>query len=240
MHKSGGKIVLWGLVIGALVFTAIRTIHFLQMTFPPDQQYVAYIGLLMFDAGVLAWLYYATNSAEGAQQRAIAYGMIFVCAAGVSTTTVMDMTMVAQANGLYHAPVGWFTVGLWAVIIVIIANFMAGICVHLTDPKQRQKMEVQHVQDEIHNLTLQKIREQKDTIAPRIASQVAQHWADQTVLQMTGHLTAPRALPAPDAVSLAQTNYIDTDVRTSESVEVAQNTGPIQKLPKHPKDCYCT
>ncbi len=145
MHKQGGKIVLWGIIIGMLAYTAIRTIHFLQLTLPADQQYVAYIGLIAFDVGVLAWFYYAISAAEGATQRAIAYGMIFVCATGVCTTTVMDMTLGASRNGLYAVPPQWFTVGLWAVILVIITNFIAGICVHLNDPEQKKRMEIQQI-----------------------------------------------------------------------------------------------
>lgn len=188
LHKSGGKMVLWAIILGSLVFTAIRTIHFLQATFPPSQQYVAYIGLAMFDVGILGWLYYAMRSAEGASQRAIAYGMIFVCMAGVCVTTVMDMTLVSQQNGYIKVPEQWFWLGLWSVIIVIICNVVAGILVHLTDPEQRKRMEIQHVRDEIHALTIDRIRQQKDTIAPVIAQRTADHWADQTVAQMTGHI----------------------------------------------------
>ena len=111
MNRLGGKIILWGIVLGMLVFTAIRTLHFLMQTFPPDQQYVAFLALAAFDIGVLAWLYFATNSAEGAAQRTVSYGMIFVCAAGVIITTVGDMVNVSAQNHLTNAPGWWFTAG---------------------------------------------------------------------------------------------------------------------------------
>src|SRR6266516_1836036 len=117
MNKIGGKIILWGLIIALLIFTAIRTLHFLQLTFPADLQYVAYLGLAAFDIGILGWLYFAMHSAEGEAQRTVSYGMIFVCTAGVVITTIADMIIVSSQNGLTKLPPQWGTIGLWGVSI---------------------------------------------------------------------------------------------------------------------------
>src|ERR1700736_1459057 len=87
MNRVGGKIILWLLILALIIFTAIRTLHFLQLTFPPELAYVAYLGLAAFDIGILGWFYFATQSAEGVGQRTVAYGMIFVCMVGVVITT---------------------------------------------------------------------------------------------------------------------------------------------------------
>ena len=100
LHSAGAKVILWFLILAMLGFTVTRTLHFLIQTFPPDQAYVAYLALAAFDIGVLGWLYYATNSAEGTGQRVVGYGMIFVCAAGVIITTIADMLMVSAENGV--------------------------------------------------------------------------------------------------------------------------------------------
>ncbi len=188
MNKTGAKIVLWLLIIGMLVFTAVRTVHFLQLTFPPDQRYVAYIGLVAFDVGVLGWFYFATAGATGAAQRAVAYGMIFVCAAGVIATTVADMTLVSASNGLSKLPQDVGTIGLWAVIIVICLNFLAGIIAHLVDPKHLQQMKEEHLRDRIIAATHEHMAQQTDTIAPQIAAKTAQHWADSITAELTGKL----------------------------------------------------
>ncbi len=203
MNRVGGKIILWGLILGMLAFTAIRTIHFLQLTFPPDQRYVAYLGLVAFDVGVLGWFYYATHSAEGAAQRAVAYGMIFVCCAGVIATTIADMTIVSSENGLAKIPPDVGILGLWAVIIVIVLNFLAGIIVHLVDPNHQKHFEMQNAKDVIHSTTMQHIRQQAHTIAPQIATQVAQYWATQVTAEMTGQLPGIKQMPqlAPPTVN---------------------------------------
>src|SRR5258708_35551899 len=104
MNRIGGKIILWLLILSLIVFTAIRTLHFLELTFPPDLGYVAYLGLAAFDIGILGWFYFATQSAEGAGQSAIAYGMIFVCMTGVVFNTYADVVIVSGQKWLTKYP----------------------------------------------------------------------------------------------------------------------------------------
>src|SRR5205085_10733822 len=127
------------------------------------------------------WFYYATHSAEGAAQRAIAYGMIFICMAGVCITTVADMVLVSSQNGLTKLPPQWGTIGLWGVIIVIIMNVAAGILVHLVDPKHQQHMAKEGAKDKIHALVISEIHARAQEIAPGVAAQTADFWVRQTV-----------------------------------------------------------
>lgn len=208
LNFNGGKIILWGLILTMLVFTAVRTLHFLQLTFPPDQQYVAYLALAAFDVGILGWFYYATHSAEGAAQRTVAYGMIFICMAGVCITTIADMVLVSSENGLTKLPPQWGTIGLWGVIIVIIANVAAGIIVHLVDPKHQQHMARESAKDKIHALVVSEIHQKAQEIAPHVAQQAAAYWVNQTMHEFLGHIPgakAPQQLPSPQPpVQLSQ------------------------------------
>jgi hypothetical protein len=211
MNHIGGKIILWGLILAMLVFTAIRTLHFLQLTFPPDQQYVAYLALAAFDVGILGWFYYATQSAEGVYQRVIAYGMIFICMAGVCLTTIADMILVSSENGLTKLPPQWGTIGVWGVIIVIILNVVSGILVHLADPVHLQHMAKESAKDKIHALVVTEIHNRAQEIAPQVAQQAAQYWVNQTVHEFLGHIPGakqPAQLPQPQTtvqpVSMAQ------------------------------------
>src|SRR5712692_7214486 len=198
-NGTGAKIILWALIVAMLTFTAVRTIHFLYLTFPPGEQYVAYIGLAAFDVGVLGWFYYATQAVTGAAQRAVAYGMIFVCAAGVSATTVADMTLVSHANGLSQLPQDIGTIGLWAVIIVICTNFLAGIVAHLVDPKHLQHMKEENLRDRIIAATHEHMAQQTDRIAPMIAARLAQHWTNTITAELIGKLPEP-GLPSPKVI----------------------------------------
>jgi hypothetical protein len=185
--KTGAKWILWGVIVGLLVFTAIRTVHFLQKTFPPDQQSVAYLALVAFDVGVLAWLFFASKAAEGNGQRTVSYGMIFVCGAGVLAATAADMLMVSKDNGITDKiPPDIAIIAIWAVIIVICANVAAGILVHLLDPEHQRHMAQERARDKIHASIIANIESEADDVAPRIAAAVRQHWSVQIVNEMTG------------------------------------------------------
>jgi hypothetical protein len=229
VNKVGGKFVLWLIIIGMLVFTAIRTVHFLQLTFPPDEQYVAYLGLAAFDVGVLAWFYFATSSAEGAAQRWVAYAMIAVCTGGVLATTVADMTIVSHENGLSRLPQDMGTLGLWAVIIVIVLNVAAGILAHLLDSAHQKHFEMQNAKDIIHTTTMQHIKQQAHTIAPQIAAQVSQYWASQVAAEMTGQIPGaqPLQIAPPSSSNVVQGSGVA--LPQTEPVQQQQN-GVLARL----------
>jgi hypothetical protein len=205
LHRAASKLILWGIVISMLIFTATRTMHFLMLTIPVDQQYTAYLALAAFDIGVLAWLYYATNAAEGTGQRVVAYGMIFVCSGGVLATTFADMQMGAAANGLTPAvDPNMATTALWAVMIVIALNFFGGVMTHLLDPKHMKHLSVEGAKDRILTASLTAIDERAGEVAPRIAAAMAEHWERQILIEMVGSLPvqiagsrAALALPSP-------------------------------------------
>src|SRR5207248_1150298 len=82
-------------------------------------------------------------------------------------------------------------------ILVVILNVIAGIVVHLVDPKHQRHLAQEEARDSIHKATLASIRKKAGEIAPRIAVQVTQAWEDEVMREMTGHLPVRTALPAP-------------------------------------------
>src|SRR5579871_5501857 len=189
LHSAGSKVVLWLLILAMLGFTITRTLHFLVQTFPPDQAYVAYLALAAFDIGVLGWLYYAMNAAQGTGQRVVGYGMIFVCASGVIVTTIADMLMVSAKNGVTaKMPPDMATAALWAVMIVIALNFFAGILVHLVDPTHMKHMEIENVKSSFQSATLQAIKKRAAAMAPLVAERASAHWEDEMLTELLGHI----------------------------------------------------
>src|SRR5260370_34390178 len=191
-----GILVLGLMVFALLIYTATRTLHFLQMTFPPDMQYVAYLALVAFDGGIIGWTIYATTASEGAPQRAIASSMIFVCTVGVIMAVIADTTLSSQSNGLTKAPANIATIGMWAAIIVIVLNVVAGICAHLFSPSHMRKFELESVHDEIHQLTIDHIKARARDIMPQLAAENAEHWVRQTMQEVVGTLPHKQIPPA--------------------------------------------
>lgn len=183
-----GTIVLGGLILALLIFTASRTVHFLQMTFPPDFSYIAYLALAAFDGGMIGWAIFATSSAEGAIQRGLAYTMIGICLIGVVLTTVADTIISSGANGLTKIPPYMTTVGVWGSLAVIVLNVVAGVVTHLVSPSHMRKFELESIHDQIHQVTMQHIKESATRIAPQIAREQADYWVRQTIQDSIGGL----------------------------------------------------
>jgi hypothetical protein len=234
LNKVGGKIVLWLLILSMLGYTVVRSLHFLQQTLPPDQQYVAFLALAAFDLGVLGWLYYAMHSASGVNQRVIAYGMVFVCCGGVIVTTISDMLIVSDKNGMIaKMPPYTATVALWTVMAVIALNFLAGILTHLVDTKHVKHMAVESARDQITAASLAAIVAKAAEIAPQIAERVAFEWQNDIIREMVGHLPA---MAAQMAVLPAADKIVQGSISPAPAVPGAQQperkTEPLQNAPE--------
>lgn len=171
-------LVLWLLILGLLIFTGIRTVHFLQMTFPPDQGYMAYVGLAAFDIGVLLWFLFGKYGARG-WQRAIAYLMIFICLLGVCICTYADTMVVSAQNGMVTLPPGTADMALRGIIAIILTNVVAGIGAHIADPDHLRQWAIESAKDRIEDQTLKAISQQAVLIAPDVAEKQALAWSNE-------------------------------------------------------------
>ncbi len=192
MGKVVAQILLWGLILSLLAFTAIRTLHFLGLTFPADQSYMSWLGLAAFDGGVLLWFFFATRAATGHWQTGLSYLMIAVCMLGVVICTVADMLLVSSGNGLVHLPPNTAIVALYGVIAVIVINVVAGTVVHLLSPAHMQHMAEERARARIQTRVLQNIEGRADAIADDIAERLGAEWEQQAYRNMTGLLPSPK------------------------------------------------
>jgi len=229
-----GILVLGLMVLALLIYTATRTLHFLQMMFPPDMQYVAYLALVAFDVGILGWTLFATTAAEGAPQRAISYAMIFVCVVGVVVATIADTALVSQQNGITKAPPNIATIGMWGSIIVIVLNVVAGICAHLFSPSHMRKFELESVHDEIHQLTIDHIKSRARDIMPQLAAENAEHWVRQTMSEVVGTLphNANQQLPLARVVESDAPKSVAQAASRTHTVDPHQVRPQVDAEPK--------
>lgn len=200
MGRVVAQILLWGLILSLLIFTAVRTLHFLGLTFPPDQGYMPWLGLAAFDGGVLLWFFFATQAASGKWQRGLAYLMIAVCMAGVIICTVADMLLVSAANGLVKLPAGTGDQALRGVIAVIIINVVAGVVVHLVSPDHLLKMAEEEAKGQIQEQALKNIKGRAITVAPEWSDKIGEQWQAEMYNQLL--------LPSPNKNKVSITDYI--------------------------------
>lgn len=223
-------IILGCLILALLIYTATRTIHFLQMTFPPSMSYVAYLALAAFDGGIIGWTIFATFGSEGPAQRAIAYLMIFICAIGVILTTVADTLIVSQDNHLTKAPPDIATVGLWGSIAIIVLNVLAGITVHLASPHHIRKWQMETMRDDVYRAAMKHTKTKVSEQIPALAQGMANFEIQRLAQELVGHL--PPAAP-PQTRQIESARIVDSPrLAPAKAAHVRQKIDPHKVKPQ--------
>ena len=147
LKRTGSKIV-FGLISAViLTWTAYLTTSFLSMVLPASFWIVPYLGLVVFDGGMIGWLTVYLYMAEGAMQRAIALGLTLFNLLGVGLMTIAEIVLGGQT--LTAAPEMLGTVAIWAVGIWTFVNVAGIIAFHLSSPDARIAAAIQDEKDAV-------------------------------------------------------------------------------------------
>lgn len=185
-------LVLWGVILSLLGYTAARTLDFLSLSFGPTQQVMPWLGLAAFDGGSLGWYIFFKYSARG-WQRGFSFLMVFVCLSGVCICTYADTFMVASHNGLVTLPIGIANNALVGTVVIILVNVVMCFITHMVHPEAIRQWKVESAHDKIEDMTLKAIDQGSTLIAGDISSQLGQQWQAQAYRNLG--LDVPENLP---------------------------------------------
>lgn len=164
------------LVAGALmIYSGARTFDLLSQTLPRGQEVLAFLALLAFDGGLIAWLAVFMFGAHGGAQRAIAMLMILVCLTGIVIGFGGDTLLTASKNGL----IADVNIGMTALILttlIIAANITATVFFHVLSPENQKRMAEENARAQIEDAALESIKSQAQQLAQEIAPTVASAW----------------------------------------------------------------
>lgn len=168
-----------GLLIGGglMIYSASRTVDLLQMTLPTGQKDMAYLALLAFDGGLVAWALVFMFGAEGAWQRAIAGLMTVVCLVGVLVGFGADQILGARTGGLIDPARISNDFGLTATLAtvgIIAANIAAIVFFHIMSPENKRRMQEENFKSQIEDAAETKSNEQIPALAAALAVQITQ------------------------------------------------------------------
>jgi hypothetical protein len=187
------------LVAGALlIYSGARTYHLLSQSLPKGQEVLAFLALLAFDGGLIAWLAVFMFGAQGAAQRAIAMLMICVSLIGIVLGFGGDTLMTAAANGLIQDA----SVGMSALILttlIIGANICAVTFYHVLSPENQKRMAEENARGQIEDAALESIKSQAQQLSQELAPIVAAAWVADMRAHYLAQLTPEaqrKALPA--------------------------------------------
>lgn len=212
MKSNKGKFIatvaFYGLFLGLLFYAASRTLHFVQATMPPDQQYWGYLFLLATGVGAVIWLYVYLNWAEGAKQRGIAFSMGIIDLIGECILVYADTVRVSGQNGLMAFNDQETRTFVIASVGIIIINIFAGFMFKLWDPEAERKGMARDLTDDVSAAAFKELNTPeskasmiallKPSLMQSILSQVTMD-VDEMIGKMGKNVIDARVLPATPA-----------------------------------------
>jgi len=146
--KRTGSMIVFGLISTViLLWTGYLTTSFLSTVLPAAFWIVPYLGLVVFDGGMIGWMFVYLYLAEGSMQRSIALGLTVFNLIGVGLMTIAEIVLGGQTLAEVPAMLG--TVAIWAVGIWTFVNVAGIIAFHLSSPDARIAAAIQEEKDAV-------------------------------------------------------------------------------------------
>jgi hypothetical protein len=180
LWKAIAKFAFYAIAGGLMAYAAMRTLHFIQITLPADQQILGYLALLATSGGAIAWLLVFLHAAEGVLQKATSIIMVLVCLVGEFSLFAFDTLLVTGEAGIIEAMTAS---EIQAIVIgmsgLIAANIGATMIYHLVDPGNMRTMREEFVKDKLEGEAMKLIEKRGEEIARDMAPKLAEQWADE-------------------------------------------------------------
>lgn len=176
MFKRIASLIVTVLGIALLVYSATRSLDFIELTLPPERQILAYFGLAALDGGLVAWLLSYLYGSRG-WQRAIALLMVIVDTLGAIAMFTLDTLYNSGQAGLTAAlTTNELQTAILALSGIIALNVAATIAHHILDPDQLKAQAEEESMDHIDNEELAHIRRNAASLAAEVAPIRASNW----------------------------------------------------------------
>lgn len=133
--------------LALMVFTASRTVHFVQLTLPPSQAGLAWFALAALDVGLVLWTLHFVQGARGFQ-RWLAGGMIGLDIVAVFALILTDSLYVLGEMGFVEPLAGevmaYVTLGFSVVIALTLAS---GVLDFVLAPRIAEQMREEEAEE---------------------------------------------------------------------------------------------
>lgn len=185
-----------------LVWTSSLTVSFVANALPGQFFLVPYLALVVFDGGMIAWLFVFLRHAEGAGQRATAIATCLIDFIGVGLMVAAEILLGGQT--LTAVPANLGTYAIWGIAAWTVLNVLAVLVFHLSDPESIKQMAIQNEKDAIWKGALAQLASMRAQNSNRLHHEIGKRMFDDMLaeLDVNGNgvpdaLEQPRQLPPP-------------------------------------------
>jgi hypothetical protein len=212
-------VVLLGLLL--LVYSAMRSLDFIELTLPADKKIMAVFGLAALDGGLLAWLLAYLHGSKGGWQRAVSLLMVGVDLLGSVAMFTADTLYNMGTSGITAAlSVEQMTNAALALSGIIALNIAATVAFHIVEPEKLREAAEEEAFSRVEEKTLKQIKANAESLAAELAPTLAADWMRQTKAKYTAHL-----LPVSAPMQIIDAVAVDAKPATPK-----KRTGKAGKL----------
>jgi len=177
MKNQVAKIAFYFVAIVLIVWTSTLTYSFVASVLPAANWFVPLFALVVFDAGMIAWLVVFIDHAAGNSQRAIAILSCVFDLIGVGLMAFAEILLGGQTLATVPANMGEYAI--WGIGVWTVVNVAAVVAFHLTDPDARKRMALQGEKDAIFNEALEKLKTKRAQQSGVLSDQIANGMMEQ-------------------------------------------------------------
>lgn len=182
LKRTIAKYLFYAVAVTLLAWTGSLTYSFLSMALPGAFFLVPLLGLVVFDAGMIAWLFVFLSHAEGAIQRATAIVLCLFDFLGVGLMVMAEILLDGQQ--LVDAPDLLATAAIWGIGIWTVVNVFGVILFHLGDPEARKEMTIQAEKDAIFDGALKKLNNRRMEHESALADELSEAMFTQLLSEL--------------------------------------------------------
>lgn len=171
LARTVAKFAFYTVAVVLLAWTASLTYTFVAAVLPEMAWYVPLLSLVVFDGGMIAWLFVFLNHAEGSGQRAVA---ILTCAldlVGVGLMVIAEILLGGQTFAAAPEQLGEYAI--WGIGAWTVLNVVAVVAFHLLSPAARVAMALQTERDAVFDQALSQLRQKRQEHGAALAHQLS-------------------------------------------------------------------
>lgn len=182
LNRTIAKFLFYAVAIVLLLWTSSLTYSFLSMALPGSFWLVPLLGLVVFDVGMLAWMFVFLSHAEGAIQRAVAIILTMFNFVGVGLMTISEILLDGQQ--LIEAPDMLASAAIWGIGIWTIVNVLGVIVFHLGDNNARRAMAYQSEKDAIFDAALDDLKTRRISVQKIMSEEISRAMMDEMIADL--------------------------------------------------------
>ena len=182
LNRTIAKFLFYAVAIILLVWTSSLTYSFLSMALPNTFWLVPLLGLVVFDVGMIAWLFVFISHAEGAIQRAVAITLTMFNFVGVGLMVIAEILLDGQQ--MAEAPALLGSAAIWGIGIWTVVNVLGVLIFHLGDNQARRAMAYQNEKDAIFDAALGDLKTRRIAIQKTMSEEISRAMMNEMMAEL--------------------------------------------------------